>query len=202
MQKQKQRHDARSGLVGGAILVAIGAHLLLREFLHIDLGQYGWPFFIIGPGLLFFAGMVIGGRGAGDLAVPGAIVTTVGLILFTQNLTGRFETWAYAWALIPIAVGLGMIIAGSWDDKPKEIREGREVAGIGALLFLGFGTFFELFIFRGSALSPYLFPVAMIVGGIALVIWNALRAQRKANAAEDPFGDEGTEPPVQGTWPL
>ena len=199
MGKRAQRHDLRSGVVGGAILMAIGAHLLLREIFNIDLGQYGWPFFIIGPGLLLFAGMVIGGRGAGDLAIPGSIVTTIGLLLFVQNLTGRFETWAYGWSLIVIAVGLGLIIAGSWDGEDKQVREGKEVASVGAFLFIGFGTFFELFVFRGHVLTPYIFPVAMIVGGVALVVWNVLRARRKAEPIAD---DDTTDLPSQEMWPL
>ena len=198
MNEQKRRQDVRSGLVGGAILVAIGAHLLLREILNIDLGQYGWPFFIIGPGLLLLAGMVIGGRGSGGLAVPGSIVTTIGLMLFVQNLTGRFETWAYSWALIVLAVGVGLIISGSWDDDAKQVQEGKEVASIGALLFIGFGTFFELFIFRGHFLTPYVFPVAMIFGGAALVTWNVLRARRKTA----PVVEELPEASSREMWPL
>ena len=198
MHEQKRRQDVRSGLVGGAVLVSIGAHLLLREVLNIDLGQYGWPFFIIGPGLLLLAGMLVGGRGSGELAIPGSIVTTIGLMLFVMNLTGRFETWAYSWALIVLTVGVGLIIAGSWDDDAKHIQEGKEVAIVGALLFIGFGTFFELFIFRGHFLTPYLFPVAMIFGGAALVAWNLLRARRKP----EPFAEELPETSSREMWPL
>ena len=93
-----RRHDARQGLVGGAILVALGAHFLFRQVFDFDLGRYGWPLFIIGPGLLLFAGMAVSGRGAGGLAIPASIVTTIGLLLFVQNATGYYESWAYGWA--------------------------------------------------------------------------------------------------------
>ena len=198
MHEQKRRQDVRSGLVGGAVLVSIGAHLLLREVLNIDLGQYGWPFFIIGPGLLLFAGMIIGGRGSGGLAIPGSIVTTIGLILFVMNLTNHFEAWAYSWALIPSAVGVGLILAGGWDGNEKQLREGKDTLRVGLLLFLGFGTFFELFIFQNHPLAPYLLPVGMIIGGIALVAWNVLRARR----TPEPAVEELLETSSPDMWPL
>ncbi len=139
MNQQTQSNEARTGLVGGAILVALGALFLAQELFSFDPGRYGWPLFIIGPGLLLFAGMVLGGRGAGDFAIPASIVTTVGLILFTQNLTGHFQSWAYAWTLVaPTAVGLGLALYGflyyigvdppDWNNAVK---------GAGGVLFFG-----------------------------------------------------------------
>jgi hypothetical protein len=117
-------------------------------------------------------------------------------MLFVQNLTGRFETWAYSWALIPTAVGVGLMIAGHWDGDEKQVREGRGTMLVGLALFLGFGAWFELFIFRGSALTTYSFPVALIAGGLAVVVRNALRARR---ASATMFADA---PDEQGGWSL
>ncbi len=127
MDGQMRRHDARQGLIGGAILVALGAHFLFRQVFDFDLGRYGWPLFIIGPGLLLFAGMVVSGRGAGSMAIPASIVTTIGLLLFVQNATNYYESWAYAWALIPLAAGLGTCIAGAWDGNATLVAEGQPV---------------------------------------------------------------------------
>lgn len=67
-ERQVRRDDSRGGLVGGAVLMALGTLFLAREVFGISLGAYGWPFFINGPGLLLLAGMVAGGRGAeGDM---------------------------------------------------------------------------------------------------------------------------------------
>ncbi len=69
------------------LLIGLGLLFLLLQFVPLDLGRNAWPFFIIIPGLLFFAGMALGGRDAARLAIPGSIVTMVGLILLYQNTT-------------------------------------------------------------------------------------------------------------------
>jgi hypothetical protein len=86
------------------VLVALGTLFLLEQFFDFQLGQWLWPLFIIIPGLLFFVGMLLGGKSAGPLAIPGSIVTTVGLLLLYQNTFNHFESWAYTWALMPVAV--------------------------------------------------------------------------------------------------
>ena len=101
----------------GLGLIALGVLFLLGAVFQINVWGALWPFFIIVPGLLFFVAMVSIGKPGAPLAVPGSIVTTVGLILFFQNVTGLWATWAYAWALIfPTAVGIGVAIAGLWSD--------------------------------------------------------------------------------------
>ncbi len=87
--------------------------------------------------------MVLGGRSTGTLAIPGAIVTTVGLILFYQNVFDRFESWAYAWALIVVAVGIGMSMSGVWSERPDWVRNGWGLTRIGFVLFAAGFIFFE-----------------------------------------------------------
>ena len=198
MDGQLRRQDTRQGIAGGAVLVALGVLFFFREVFGFELGRYGWPLFIIGPGLLLFAGMIAGGRGAGGLAVPASIVTTIGLLLFVQNLTGRYETWAYGWALIPLAAGLGTRIAGAWEGNATLVAEGQRAIALGLVLFLVFGAFFEGFVFHGSVLASYLLPVGLIFGGVALLARNGFRARR---AAVPTFEDEVASP-SQGTWPL
>ena len=38
-------------------------------------------------------------------------------MLYWQNQTGNWESWAYAWALIPGFVGVGTIVMGLWEGK-------------------------------------------------------------------------------------
>ena len=80
-QQQRERgeggeRDGHGGLVGGAILVALGVAFLAQNTFNVTGLGFRWPFFIIGPGLLLFAAMIAGGRGSGNLAVPASIVTT------------------------------------------------------------------------------------------------------------------------------
>ena len=61
------------------------------------------PILLIGLLVANEQGMVIGGT----------VVTTVGLVLLYQDQTGRWESWAYAWALVgPAASGLGLVLWG------------------------------------------------------------------------------------------
>jgi hypothetical protein len=137
------------------------------------MGAFAWPFFIIIPGLLLFAGMFLGGKSATGLAIPGSIVTTVGLILFVQNITDSFESWSYVWALIIVAVGVGRIIQGTRTEDKAALRDGSRVIAVGLALFAVFGIFFEFFIFRSwldSLLGRYLLPALLIGAGVYLVM--------------------------------
>ena len=79
----------------GLGLIAFGVLFLGGTVLRIDIWGMLWPLFIVIPGLLFFVGMIVLGRPGAPLAVPGSIITMGGVILFIQNLTGIWSTWAY-----------------------------------------------------------------------------------------------------------
>jgi len=157
-------------LVGGSVLIALGLLTLAGQFFS-NLNFWGmvWPFFIIGVGALFFVGMFASGKSAAGLAIPGSIITAIGLMLFLQNLFGHYESWAYGWTVILVAVGLGIFIMGWYTENPVQRQSGIRLMKIGAVLFVIFGGFFEM-IFNSFAFSRYLFPVALILLGIYLVI--------------------------------
>ena len=156
----------------GIVLIALGAIFLLGRF--VDLGAALWPLFVMAPGIALLAWAFLGGRSSAGLAVPGSIVTMVGLVLFIQNVTGRFDTWAYAWGLIVAAVGVGTWLYGSLADKEKEMTDGARTAMVGLALFAGFGVFFEFVIGlggRSAVLGGWLVPVLLIAAGAALLFW-------------------------------
>ena len=162
----------------GLGLMGLGALLLVAQLLSVNVWTWLWPFAIIGTGLLFFLLMLANGPEAGGLAVPGSIITTVGLILFTMNVSGHWEAWAYAWAFIVIAVGVGTYIQGVWSGLEKARRDGPYVAKIGIVLFLVFGAFFELFIFRGyDRYSGLLWPILLIGLGVYFVLSQWMRRE-------------------------
>ncbi|MEA2655708.1 MAG: hypothetical protein QOI23_1073, partial [Chloroflexota bacterium] len=94
-----------SGIALGVVLVVVGLFYFVVQVAGINLESFGWPLFIIIPGLtLLIVGFVSFGTGA---AIPGGILTMVGLVLAVQNATGYWSGWAYAWALVaPGGVGL------------------------------------------------------------------------------------------------
>jgi hypothetical protein len=152
-------------------LIAFGVLVFLGEIFKATLSDF-WPFFIIASGLMFFLAMVVAGKSTGYLAIPGSIITTIGLILLFQNLTNRWESWSYAWALIPLSVGIGMWIFGKFSDLEDLRSAGRHVINIGLVLFIVFGVFFELLIgISGSNRSNNLmWPLALVALGIYLIL--------------------------------
>ena len=164
-----------ANLIIGVVLVALGAIFLLAELLNVSLGRFLWPFFIIIPGLAFFVGMASGGKSTAPLAIPGSIITMVGLILLFQSVTGLWASWAYVWTLIfPVSVGIGLWISGSWMGDESQKRVGRVMAGIGVILFIVFGTFFELVLgisgARGRLVGRIFWPLALIALGLYILL--------------------------------
>jgi len=137
-----------------------------------------WPAFILVPGLtMLVVGLAgIAGRSRGMIAmvIPGCIVSTVGGILLFCNVTNRWESWAYAWTLIPAAVGLGIWTASHFGvGDAGAARAGRWLMLLGASGFVLFGAFFEGLIF-GGVVSRY-WPAALILLGVVVLLSSARR---------------------------
>ena len=160
----------RSNRGVGIALVVLGLIVLVAQWL--DWSTIGWPFFIIVPGAIMLAVAFLGRRDASGLAVPGTIVTTIGLILLVQSATDTFHTWAYAWGLVVAAVGFGAFLHAALRANEEEQRSSLRLAGVGLALFAGFGVFFELFIFGDWAgwVWQYALPFALIAAGVVLLL--------------------------------
>jgi len=180
---ERRDRTGSGNMVAGAILIGLGVLLLLGQTLNIDLGHYLWPLFILVPGLAFFLGMLLGGRSTAGLAIPGSVITTIGLILLYQNTFNQFQTWAYAWALIPTAVGLGLVVQGFWSEQPRLIDSGRNLARIGLVLFVAFGAFFELLLnLSGFGLrSQWTWPLLLIALGVFLLMGRSRSAPSRVS---------------------
>jgi hypothetical protein len=160
-------------LVVGIILIVLGLLSLIGQiFRGFPFLSYLWPFIIIGFGGLFFVGMLAGGKSMAGLAVPGAIISGLGLMMFIQNLTGYWQSWAYSWTIILVLVGLGIFIMGLYTEDLDRRQAGLRVMKVGAILFIIFGGFFELILnaFRPFGIQQYLFPVLLVALGIYLIV--------------------------------
>jgi hypothetical protein len=162
--------QSRATFVIGLALIGLGVLFLAQQIFDWQLWNWAWPMFVIGIGGLFFVGMVAGGKATGPLAIPGSIITVIGLMLFAFNWLDRWEAWAYAWGLIVAAVGLGLTIWGLWSGQPALRRSGLNVMQLGLFLFLIFGAFFELLIFRSFEAAEWFWPVALIALGVWLLV--------------------------------
>ncbi|HEX7431405.1 MAG TPA: hypothetical protein VF293_04340, partial [Candidatus Limnocylindrales bacterium] len=83
-------HGQQGGaLAVGVILVVVGLAFLAFEQFKFDFGRYGWPVYVIAPGIvLLLIGLAIPHEGGLGAAIPGGIITTVGLVLAYQQTTG------------------------------------------------------------------------------------------------------------------
>ena len=128
----------RGSLVGGIILILIGGLILINQLLGGIGIQISWPLILVGMGLLFILFGAI--FGIGGLAVPGSILTGLGLIFYYQDYTGDFTSWTYMWALIPGFVGVGVLISGL--INPGTGKGGWSLLAISAVLFIIFAAIF------------------------------------------------------------
>jgi hypothetical protein len=170
-----------SGVALGVVLVVVGVFYLLVQLYGIDLSAFGWPLFVIIPGLtLLIVGFVSLGTGA---AIPGGIVTMVGLVLAYQNSTGNWASWAYLWALVaPGGVGLGLFLQGLRERNAGLIKQGRSLMFIAALISLvGFVFFESILNLSGNNDVPVVkaaLPALFIVIGILLLARSIRRSRR------------------------
>jgi hypothetical protein len=88
----------------------------------------------------------------------------IGCLLFYQNATGNWESWAYAWTLIPGFVGLGVVLAALMQGQSKSgITSGLWQMLISVVAFVIFGSFLGL-----GRISPY-WPVLLVLGGLLIL---------------------------------
>jgi hypothetical protein len=163
----------------GIVLVVVGLFALLVAFAGVDLTQYGWPLFVIVPGLtLLVVGFVGVGQGA---SIPGGVVTVLGLLLAYQSSTGDWATWAFAWALVaPGGVGLGMYLQALRDRDVHALRTGRSLMYIAVIIFMiGFVLFESILGISGRDYGFFgkaALPILLIVIGVILLWRQRARA--------------------------
>jgi len=163
---------SRTNLAAGLLLILVGAAFLAAQFAP-NLFQWlrpelNWPLFVVGAGLvLLVIGLLADEPG---MAVPACIVGGVGGLLYWQNMTGRWETWSFTWALIPGFVGLGVILSGILSgNTAQSLRDGGRTILVSLVLFTVFGTL------MGGQFTGVVWPALLIVAGVILLIGNILR---------------------------
>ena len=162
-------------LVLGAILIVVGLVAVAGRSAGVDLpaiiGEQTWPFLVIVPGLVLLGAAFTRTPPEGlGFAIAGSIVTTVGAILLYQANTATWENWAYVWALIPGAAGLGKAGYGLLTGSRELVVDGARMAAIAGVLFaVGWWYFGTLFATgRGPIDASTWWPIALIVVGVAI----------------------------------
>jgi hypothetical protein len=126
-------------IAGGALAILLGVLVIVGSFLPPGSRVVSWPLIVIGVGAAF----LLSGAGttAVGLVIPGAIVLGIGCLLYVQNLTGWWASWAFAWTLIPGFTGLGLY----GFDRLTAASEGLKTAtkvllAVSVVLFLVFAA--------------------------------------------------------------
>jgi hypothetical protein len=153
----------RTNLLGGIVLILVGG-ILLAVQLFPSLGltiniTFSWPLILVGVGIfLFLLGLLVNEPG---MAVPACILAGIGGILYWQNATGDWASWAYAWALIPGFVGVGLF-GGNFR---RSLRDGGTLILISLILFAIFSS-----LLGGKSYLGVYWPVLIILLGLWLLI--------------------------------
>ena len=202
MQQSAGQRAMTGPAVVGVVLIVFGAAALVLRELEISpfgaIATWGWPFFVIVPGLVLLAASLLPAPPKGiGFATAGAIVTTVGALLLYQSRTGHWESWAYAWALIPLGAGSALILYGLLAREGGMVTTGLTMAGVAAALFVAGAWFFEG-VFAGEPRPTDVgswWPIAAIVLGGAIVLRAALPSTPRPSSAGPT--DRATEPTDQ-----
>lgn len=143
-------------VITGTVLIVIGTIFLLPNFTDLTLRDL-WPVLMLAPGVLFFVVFFMDRRNYG-LLMPGAVLTTYGLLFFFCTLWGWY--WMTdLWPLFLIGPGLGFFLMYFFGKK----ETGLLVPGF-ILTLLG-----AIFLLRSTDYE-YLWPLAIIVAGVALIL--------------------------------
>ena len=146
----------------GIALIVIGVIFLLPNFTNLTLGDL-WPLLMLTPGILFFLGYAADRRNYG-LLMPGAILSTYGLLFFYCTLAG-WHLMRDLWPLYLIGPGLGFFLLYFFGKKETGLLiPGFILTLLGAIFLLG-STDYE-----------YLWPLIIIIAGVLII----LRSRRKA----------------------
>jgi FtsH-binding integral membrane protein len=188
--RNEGRNRRDTNLTIAALLIVAGVVALVAQLVRIPLGRYMWPFSVVTPGIILVVlGLGLRAQASEGLTVLGSMVTGVGLVLFLQNLTGLWASWAYAWALVaPGAVGLGLVIYGTVRDNPAKLHEGWRAMRAGLWMFVVGFVFFELVLgISGFGLGNQYWPIAIIILGVLLLVRNVIwhRDEKQDSVSEE-----------------
>jgi hypothetical protein len=162
-----------SNLALGLLLILLGVGFMavqlvpgLRAWMDIE---YSWPLIVVGVGVfLLVLGLL---TGAPAMAVPACIVGGIGGLLYWQNATSNWESWAYVWTLIPGFVGVGVVLSGLLGGETRQsVLGGVWLILISLVLFAVFGSFFGAL----GLVGPY-WPVLLIALGLLLLLRSLFR---------------------------
>ena len=129
----------RAIIAAGGIAILLGVLVIVGSFLPPGSRVVSWPLIVLGVGAAFL--LFGAGTSAVGLVIPGAIVLGIGCLLYVQNLTGWWDSWSFAWALIPGFTGLGLLLFDRLTGASEGLKTATKVLlAVSVVLFLVFAA--------------------------------------------------------------
>jgi len=176
-----------SRIVLAVTLIAAGIVILaVRRF--GGTAEALWPFFIIIPGVALAALATTGSWLSKTAAATGAVIAGIGVILWLQELTDYYQSWAYAWALLPAFAGVGLFVVGYRQNDETTQATARGLMQWGGAGFVVLAIAFETLIFHERVIfGGWLLPLLLIAAGAFLLFGTPGRT--KPEAGKGPKAD-------------
>ena len=168
----------KGNITGGLILILLGAWFLAVQFVpQLKIWAEGnWALSIIGVAAIFLVASIL--NNIPGLSIPAFIIGGIGGLLYYQNVTGDWDSWAYAWSLIPGFVGIGLLFFSLQSKDKGTLKAGFILLYISAVLFFIFGSFLG-----GPKQITQYWPLLLIFSGL----WSMSRSlfgNKKKKVAE------------------
>jgi hypothetical protein len=189
------------GILFGVFLILLGSGLFAARYFDIDVWtsfgramewipwEYAWTGFLLGPGAVMLLFGLFGSRQSAGLAIPGCVLTTIGLIMLGQALWDAWASWSYVWALIPASVGLGLFVLGLRTRESRTQKVGSVMLAVSLIAFVVLATFFEVLVGVGGFLPGEarraVLPILVIAAGL-FIVFSSRRTRSSGISPADP----------------
>ena len=167
----------KGNITGGLIFILLGAWFLAVQFVPQlkYWAENSWPLTIIGIGAIFLLVSIL--NNIPGLSIPAFIIGGIGGLLYYQNATSDWDSWAYAWALIPGFVGLGLLFFSLQKKDKDTLKAGFILLFISLILFFLFGSFLG-----GPKQLVQYWPLLLIVAGSWSMFRSLFRNKKKVTS--------------------
>ncbi|MCP4141893.1 MAG: hypothetical protein GY755_16730 [Chloroflexi bacterium] len=171
----------KGNITGGLILILLGVWFLAIQFVpQMKVWAEGsWALSIIGIAAIFLVVSIL--NNIPGLSIPAFIIGGIGGLLYYQNVTGDWESWAYAWTFIPGFVGLGLLFFSLQARDKGTMQAGFILLFISAVLFFVFGSFLG----ASKQLIQY-WPLLLILAGASSMIRSLFGKKREKRVESAP----------------
>ena len=171
----------KGNITGGLVLILLGAWFLAVQFVpQLKAWAQGeWTLTIIGVGIIFLLFSVL--TNTPGLSIPAFIVGGIGGLLYYQNVTGDWDSWAYAWTFIPGFVGIGLLFFSLQTRDKDTAQAGFILVFLSMIFFAIFGSFLG----APKEIIQY-WPILLVIAGLWSIVKTLFGDRNEHKAVKAP----------------